>query len=432
MLGLALVLALGAAPAQDPAAALADAVDRRDAGARRSAALALAARKDVSLEEWLAAAAAFRPAPGGPDAPGTHRVLAELPVLEEIESTTLHLHLPASYDPARPAPLILAFHGSGGEGSTMIAEWRAAAEAIGALICAPTDPQSEGGYAFTPRERAAALAALRWMRRHYDVDENRIHLAGASRGGHLAWDLGLRHPDLWASVAPCIGGPTFVVTGGRNNLRYSENLAAVPLRDLQGADDDPKLLLNLRLALGRMRAAGAADAQLLEQPGRAHAYDHAAVDWAAFLGAARREPFAEKLQWRAAWDDPARLGWARPGRYEKEVKDSFAIEVGPGEWDGWDHERRVRHILDLADARTAQLRVERAADGVLRVAGERLQGAFLLLPAAYLAAQPKITLESGGKTKRLQPRASAKVLLLDFAERFDRTFLPVAEIEADL
>ncbi len=432
MLACALALALVGGPAQDPAAALADAVDRRDAGARRAAALALALRKDVTLEEWLAAAAAFRPAPGGPDAPGAHRLLADLPVLEEIESTTLHLYLPANYDPSRPAPLILACHGSGGEGSTMIAEWRATADAIGALICAPTDPASAGGYAFTPRERAAALAALRWMRRHYDVDENRIHLVGASRGGHLAWDLGLRHPDLWASVAPCIGGPTFVVAGGRNNLRYSENLASVPLRDLQGADDDPKLLLNLRLALGRMRAAGAVDAQLIEQPGIGHSYEHGALDWPAFLSAAQRNPFPERMRWRAAWDDPERLGWARPGRYEKDVKESFAIEVDPGQWDGWDHERRVRHILELADARTADLQVERAADGVLRVAGERLRNAFLLLPAAYLAAQPKITLESGGKTKRLQPRPAAKVLLLDFAERFDRTFLPVAEIEADL
>lgn len=426
---LALALALGQSP--DPAAALADAVDRRDAGARRSAALALALRKDVSLEEWLAAAAAFRPAPGGPDSPGAHRVQADLAVLDGIEPTTLHLYLPPQYDPARPAPLLLAFHGSGGAGSSMIAEWRATADALGALVCAPTDPQSEGGYAFTPRERAAALAALRWMRRHYDVDENRIHLTGASRGGHLAWDLALRHPDLWASASPCIGGPTFVVTGGRNNLRYCENLAALPLRDLQGADDDAKLLVNLRLAFGRLRAAGAADAQLLEQAGLGHAYEHESVDWAAFLGAARRDPFPAKMRWRSAWDDPGRLGWARIARYAKEVKESFEIQAPAGEWDAWDHERRVRHILQMADERTAELRVERAADGVLRAAGERVQRAVLLLPAAYLAGQPTISLEADGRTKRLQPRASAKVLLLDFAERFDRSFLPVAEIEVD-
>jgi dienelactone hydrolase len=427
----ALALGFALCNAQDAAAALADAVDRRDAGSRRAAALALALRKDVSLEEWMAAAAGFRPAPGGPDAPGAHRVLAELPVLKEIESTTLHIYLPAGYDPAQPAPLLLAFHGSGGEGASQLAEWRATADAIGALICAPTDPESAGGYAFTPRERAAALAALRWMRRHYDVDENRIHLVGASRGGHLAWDLGLRHPDLWASVSPRIGGPTSVVIGGRNNLRYCENLTSVPIRDLQGADDDPKLLFNLRLAFGRLKAAGATDAQLLEQQGIGHAYDHGAVDWTSFLGAARRNPFPEKLRWRAAWDDPERLGWARFGRYEKEVKESFAIEVGAGDWDAWEHERKVRYIVQMADERTAELRVERAEGGILRAEADGLQRAHLLLPAGYLAAQPKLTLESGGKSKRLQPRASAKVLLLDFAERFDRSFLPVAEIEAE-
>lgn len=416
---------------QDPAAALAEAVDRRDAGARRSAALALALRKDVSLEEWLAAAAGFRPAPGGPDSPGAHRVQVDLSVLGVSESTTIHVYLPANYDAARSAPLLLAFHGAGGEGSSMIAEWRATADALGALICAPTDPHADGGYAFTERERAAALAALRWMRRHYDVDENRVHLTGSSRGGHLAWDLGLRYPDLWASVAPCIGGPTFVVTGGRNNLRYCENLASVPIRDLQGADDDPKLLVNLRIAMGRLRAAGAVDAQILEQAGLGHGYERAAVDWIAFFGAARRDPFPEKMRWRMAWSDPARLGWARVERYEKEVKESFEIQVGAGDWDAWDHERKVRHILQMADDRTAEIRVERAADGLLRAEGDRVQRAALLLPAAYLALQPKVTVEAGGKTKRLQPRATAKVLLLDFAERFDRSFLPVAEVDLD-
>jgi poly(3-hydroxybutyrate) depolymerase len=426
----ALLLLLGAS-AQDPAAALAEAVDLPTPTARARAAAALVKRNDVTLEQWLAAARTFAPAAGGPDGAGPHSVSVELPVLDGVEPTTIHLYLPASRDPARPAPLLLALHGAGGDGAQMLGEWRAAADALGMIVCAPTDPQADGGYAFTPRERAAALAALRWTRRHYDVDENRVHLAGSSRGGHLAWDLALRHPDLWASASPRIGGPTFVVTGGRNNLRYAENLARLPLRDLQGAADDPKLLLNLRLAFARLHAAGATDAELLVQEGHGHSYHHDAVDWVAFLGGAVRDPFPESVRLRAAWEAPARAAWIEIARYGKEVKEVFPIEVDE-RWDGWEHERRVQHYLELADARTADLRVERAADAVFRIEATGVAIVRLRLPDGFDAPGGRITVLADGKERKVAVRRSAATLLADFVERYDRSFLPSAEAEIRL
>jgi poly(3-hydroxybutyrate) depolymerase len=427
-----MIAALGLLAAlQDPAQALAEAVDLPDPAARRAAALALAQRKDVSLERWLDAAAAFAPAPGAPRSAGLHSLQVALPVGEGVETTTLHMYLPAAMDGARPAPLLLALHGAGGDGSAMLREWRASADALGMLVCAPTDPAAAGGYAFTPRERAAALAALRWTRRHYDVDENRVFLAGASRGGHLAWDLGLRHPDRWAGIAPSIGGPTFVISGGRNNLRYALNLAATPLRDLQGADDDPKLLLNLRIAFERLRSAGARDALLIEQPGFGHSYDPGAVDWTAWLGACARDPAPTEVAFRCAWPAPQRIAWARILRYEKGVQEEFPLRVADADWDSWDHERKVRHILAQADERTAELRARREADGALVLEGRGVARAALLLPQDWLDRQPKFALRAGGKERQVQPRRSARVLLLDFVERFDRRFLPVAEVEAD-
>lgn len=415
-----------AARAGELRAALAAAVDLPDPAARAKAAAALAKRRDATLEDWLDAARGFAPAPGGPDAPGRHARTVELPVLDGVESTTIHLLLPTARDPTRPAPLLLALHGAGGDGMQMLNEWEAAAEALGMIVCAPTDPQSGGGYAFTPRERAAALAALRWTRRHYEVDENRIHLAGASRGGHLAWDLATRHSDLWASVATSIGGPTFVVAGGRNNLRYAENLAALPVRDLQGADDDPKLLLNLRLAFERLRAAGAADAQLILQDGYGHAYDHAAVDWPAFFGAAARDPFAPRLRLRAAWDAPARAGWMEIAGYDKQVEEVFRITADE-RWDGWNHERRVQHVMELADAATADLRVERAGSE-FKIFSSGVSRLRLLLPAGFDAPDGRVVWTHEGETRKAAVKRSAAILLADFVERFDRAFLPVAEV----
>lgn len=428
MIAGAAVLCLLLAAQQDAGIALAEAVDLPTPAARAKAAAALAKRRDVSLEQWLEAARKFAPAPGGPDGAGTHSLAVELPVLQGVERTTIHLYLPATRAASGPVPLLLALHGAGGDGAHALAEWRATADALGMIVCAPTDEQADGGYAFTPRERAAALAALRWARRHYDVDENRVHLAGSSRGGHLAWDLALRHPDLWASASPRIGGPTFVVNGGRNNLRYAENLARLPLRDLQGADDDPKLLLNLRLAFERLRAAGAADAELILQDGYGHSYRHDALDWAAFLGGAARDPFAASLRLRAAWAAPARAGWAEITRYEKEVKEEFAIEVEEG-WEAWSHERLVQHVLELADARTADLRVERSAEGVFHVEAEGVAALRLLLPDGFETPGGRVTILVGGAERKAAVKRSAALLLADFVERFDRSFVPVAEAE---
>lgn len=426
--------AVQAAPQDDARRAglraeLAAAVDLPAPDGRARAAAALAKRRDVALADWLDAARGLQPAPGGPDSPGRHSVRVDLPVLDAVEPTTIHLYLPESRDAARPAPLLLALHGAGGDGAGMLGGWQAAADALGMIVCAPTDPGADAGYAFTPRERAAALAALRWARRHYDVDEDRIHLFGASRGGHLAWDLGVRHPDLWASVSPCIGGPTFVSSGGRNNLRYVENLAATPIRDLQGADDDPKLIHNLRLAFTRLSAAGAADAALLVQEGYGHAFDPSAVDWTAFLGAAVRDPFPASIRLRAAWEIPARAHWAEIARYGKEVQEEFRITIGPGDdWEGWDHERRVRHVMGLADAATADLRIAREG-ALFRVEAAGVAVVRLQLPDGFDAPAGRIAWTDGGKERKAGLRSSAAILLADFVERFDRSFLPVAEAE---
>jgi poly(3-hydroxybutyrate) depolymerase len=43
------------------------------------------------------------------------------------------------------------------------------------------------------------------VRAAYPVDPDRIHLTGLSMGGEGTWHIGLRHPDLFASLAPVCG-----------------------------------------------------------------------------------------------------------------------------------------------------------------------------------------------------------------------------------
>lgn len=54
--------------------------------------------------------------------------------------------------------------------------------------------------------RSFALEAIRKARSLYPIDVNRIVLSGMSMGGYGTWNIGLRHVDVFAGLAPLAGG----------------------------------------------------------------------------------------------------------------------------------------------------------------------------------------------------------------------------------
>ena len=258
--------------ATDPVAELARLVDLPTPAERRRAADALALRGDVDVDAWLAAMRAFAPA-GPPDQPEVVQESTELWNGDRLEQVELHAYVPQDLDPTKPAPLLLMSHGTGGSGRGQHRFWRGTADALGMIVVAPSESGPNEGYAYSERERQIALASIRWARRRFDVDEDRVFLTGISRGGHLTWDLALRYPDLCAAIAPMIGGPRLNIGDGQNNLRYLENVVHLPIRDLQGSQDHPLLLFNLHLAFEKLDALKAADAKLIEFPERGHSFE---------------------------------------------------------------------------------------------------------------------------------------------------------------
>jgi len=422
---LALLVLAAAAVAQE--AELTAAVDQPTAEARRKAALELAKRTDVELPALLAAMRDLKPL--GPATPGTSEESVALPVEGATEQTQITVHVPPSYDPTKPFPLLLALHGAGGNGQQEEARWRTVADALGMIVVAPTEAGENGGYAFTRREREAALAVLRWARRRYDVDENRIHLTGVSRGGHMTWDIGTRYPDLFATLSPMIGGPRLEPRGGQNNLRYIANVAHLPIRDLQGEEDDKRMLFSLGLAFERLKAADAPDAKLITFPGLGHDFQFDAVDWGKFLGDARRDPCPKHVLRLCADPRETRAFWMDVKGMERDVREEFTPQVDAKQWAGMDDAARRRFIAAEVDKRTARLEAEMKAPGDFIVKGEGVRSFRLLLSEGMFDPKVavKVTWNGRARTRKLAP--SKETLLLDFVERFDRTFLPVAELE---
>lgn len=426
----------------DLARELAAAVDLPAARARRDAANALAARKEIALEDWLLAMKSFGSAAStgspnfpnfpnsiGPSDPGAHVETVPLQVGAKIEDTELARFVPRSYDPHTPAPLMLALHGTGGSGKDVEPMWRAVAEKLGMLVLAPSEAGPNEGYAFSDRERDAAMAALRWMRRRYNIDENRIFASGISRGGHMAWDLALRAPDLFAALAPMIGSPRFNLNNGQNNLRFLENLVAMPIRDLQGSKDDPGVLFNLHLSFDKLTRWKAPDAKLIEFPERGHDFDFGAVDWVQFLGAAARHPTPDRVVRTAAVTGEARAFWVEITALGKNAIEDLKPRVTASEWNKLDDDGRRRFLEAEVEKHTARLEVKRTAPGRFTATGLEIVSFRLLLADEMFDAAKTVQVVFNGKTIEKKARADKRALLQEFVERFDRTFLPVAAVD---
>ena len=391
---------------------------------RAAAAQALAARSDVTLEEWREAIAAFRP-PTPPE-PGERTVRVPLLVDGKVEDTEIVTYVPRSA-PRERAPLILALHFTGGRGGDMIGAWRAVADATGAIVVAPSEAGPNDGYRFSSRERDSGLETLRWARLQFGIDGDRVFVTGVSRGGHMAWDLALRRPDRFAAAAPMIGAPRITTIAGQNNMRFLENARDLPIRDLQGSKDDPNLVASLHMAFARLKAMEAKDAVLLEFPELGHAYDFGAVDWKRFIDAVRRNPAPPRVLHRCATREEGRSFWLEALAFDGTVR-ADPQPIRPRNWDQMDETARREFVVGEAERQTARIEATILGPGRFSVTSTGATRVRLLLSPEMLPAKGPVEISWNGRPVRKTATPSARVLLTDFVERLDRSFLPVAEV----
>ena len=386
----------------------------------------LAKRSDTSIDAWLEAMRSF--GTFEPHEAGIHEFREPLWNGARLEETRIQVLVPKGYAPGQPAALLHAAHGTGGSGRGHPAMWRQVADEIGMIVIAPTENGANDGYAFTHRERAIALAAIRWARLRFDVDENRVFATGVSRGGHLTWDLALRYPDRFAAVAPMIGGPRLNPSAGQNNLRYLENIVRLPIRDLQGSRDDPRLLFNLRLGFETLGKLGAEDAKLIEFAELGHSFDLGAVDWADLFNTKRRNAIPTEVVRIAATKGEGRAFWAEILQTDtRKVKDAFRLRVSAKTWDALDDDGQRKYVAREATKLSARLAVRMDTPGRFTAKSRHVRRFRLLLTPEMLDAKGKVSVRHNGRLRRKTATPQKRVLLREFAERFDRTFLPIAE-----
>lgn len=129
------------------------------------------------------------------------------------------LFVPSAYDKEKKSPLIVALHGLGSNPQQIIRYKGLTdqAEKHGYIVVAPMGYNSRGWYGMRgPKggkgkddppnlgelSEKDVMNVLGIVRKDYNVDPDRIYLAGHSMGGGGTVYLAAKYPDVWAALAP--------------------------------------------------------------------------------------------------------------------------------------------------------------------------------------------------------------------------------------
>jgi predicted peptidase len=188
------------------------------------------------------------------------------------------VYVPTRYDGTRAYPLIIALHGLGGTEDGFFTNYGGVfpklAEERGYLLATPLGYRVDGSYGWgvgnppadpvtrqnQERSEQDVMEVLRRVRQQYNVDPNRIYLAGHSMGGIGTWRIGAKFPDIWAAMAPFAG------SGAPATV---ERFRHIPQHVVHGDDDRTVSVQGSRGMVARMKELGMT-VQYIEVPGGSH------------------------------------------------------------------------------------------------------------------------------------------------------------------
>ncbi len=210
------------------------------------------------------------------------------------------LLVPGGYSPAKPIPLVIAFHGSGDSGGNFYAICKyvgfssAAAPANFALLVPDTrspykdfalwsgNPNQDVGK--MKQEMSEVLSIVKGLTSEYNIDLKRVHALGFSNGGLFTAVAGMHHAKSFASLTVAgygWGGFYPLVTPTRK----------IPLQLLCGTGDS-------------FHAKAQQSANYLKAQGHPSRFLSASGVGHKFSGLSQKHPPASLFQWMAKYAAP--------------------------------------------------------------------------------------------------------------------------------
>ena len=162
---------------------------------------------------------------------------------------------PAKIDAECPAPLIMVLHGYSGSHERTARLWKRVAAAFDAILVAPSGqeftPHGGRGWATVTEADRTVMHALQRARDQYNVDSDRIVVAGISQGARMASHMAARHPETFRGLimvaaaynhgtlgtlrkTPRDQRPTcYIMVGDRDRLLAGSRAAVMDLEDAE-------------------------------------------------------------------------------------------------------------------------------------------------------------------------------------------------------
>ena len=193
------------------------------------------------------------------------------------------MYVPTTYDGSTAYPLMVLLHGLGSnpggviryQGLTDLAEER------GYIVAAPMGYNSRGWYGSRGTGRASnrgdaandpdnlgdlseldVMNVLAMTLEAYNIDRDRIYLAGHSMGGGGTYHIGIKYPDIWAGLGP-VAPAIYTSPDALSAIRH------IPVIVIQGDEDRLVPVANTRTWVAKMEELGMTH-QYVEIPGGDH------------------------------------------------------------------------------------------------------------------------------------------------------------------
>jgi len=173
--------------------------------------------------------------------------------LLEDHGTTRAYYLSAPKDlaPDEKRPLVLAFHGSGGEGSKIVNNWAKLAQKERFFV-AGLKSLNRWNWTFPEDGPDLVHKLTETLRRKLPIDSARIYLFGHSAGAVFALRLGLLESQYFAAVAVHAG--SFRSSGDFATIRMARR--KLPVFIISGNRDPIFTLASVKSTVAAMQAAG--------------------------------------------------------------------------------------------------------------------------------------------------------------------------------
>jgi dienelactone hydrolase len=227
-----------------------------------------------------------------------------------------HVFIPESYRPSVQVPVLFDLHGAVARKQPYSVEsmiprralWESTAADEGWILVMP-----HGDYGATwwnEPGHANLLAQLRFLKRRYNVDENRVFLSGFSDGGSGALWMGFHDPTAWAGFIDIFGHP--VIAGYGPYQSYPRNLLNRPIRASNGSRDDLYPAPEIRLYVDQLLDLGVDIDWFVHATG--HDYEAVILERpaaVAFVNSVERDPHPTRVIWETSDVVVGRCDWVR-------------------------------------------------------------------------------------------------------------------------